>query len=91
VTPTNYYGVRLAKLPPAERIGRLRLILGETLTAVPRQHRYGQCPNGKGARCDHGAAWTSSELDGLTYTLWKVGRFDKDGAIVGGAHDGAPT
>jgi hypothetical protein len=89
VTPTNYYGLRLAKLPPAERIKRLRLILGETLTAVGRKHRYGRCPNGPGAACDHGTAWTASELDGLTYALWKIGRPDSSGAVIGGALDGA--
>jgi hypothetical protein len=91
VTPTRYYAVKLAKLPPQERRERLRLIVGETLTALPRRHGRGFCPNGKGATCDHGAAWTSRELDAVTYAMWMVGRVDSSGGIIGGPNDGAPA
>jgi hypothetical protein len=87
MTPTSYRGVRLAKMAPQERRERLRLIVGEELTAVSRKHLRGHCPN-HGAPCDHGSAWTSRELDGIAYVFWKVGRADNQGAIVGGANDG---
>lgn len=88
MTPTNYLGTRLSKLEPQERRVRLRMLVGEQLTNIGRRHDRGFCPNGKGMYCDHGPAWTSRELDGITYVLWKMGRADKDGAIVGGANDG---
>lgn len=85
MTPTSYLGVRLSKMAPQERRARLRMIVGEQLTSLPRQHDRGKCPY---PPCDHGSAWTSRELDGITYVLWKYGRTDKDGRIVGGANDG---
>ena len=90
MTPTSYRGSRLSKLDPQERRERLRLIVGEELTAVGRQHKRG-CVNPRGVPCDHGQAWTSRELDGITYVFWKVGRLDKDGNKVGGPNDGAPA
>lgn len=86
MTPTSYRGSRLSKLEPQERRERLRLIVGEELTAVGRHHMRGKCPN---APCDHGEAWTARELDGITYVFWKMGRADKDGNRVGGPSDGA--
>jgi len=88
MTPTSYRGSRLAKMEPQARRERLRMIVGEELTAVGRKHQRGKCPNGS-IPCDHGEAWTARELDGITYVFWKLGRRDKDGAIVGGANDGA--
>lgn len=87
MTPTSYRGSRLAKLDQQARRERLRLIVGEELTAVGRHHMRGRCPH---PPCDHGSAWTARELDGITYVLWKLGRVDNDGNIVGGANDGAP-
>lgn len=85
MTPTSYLGTRLAKMDPQARRARFRMLIGEQLTGVSRKHQRGQCPY---PPCDHGTAWTSRELDGITYVLWKIGRADKDGAIVGGANDG---
>jgi hypothetical protein len=85
MTPTSYLGVRLARMEAQERRVRLRMLIGEQLTSLPRKHDRGHCPF---PPCDHGSAWSSRELDGITYVLWKMGRADKDGAIVGGANDG---
>lgn len=90
MTPTSYRGVRLPKMDAQERRARLRLIVGENLTAVGREHKRG-CTNPPGVACDHGAPWTARELDGITYVLWKLGRADKDGAIVGGPNDGGQS
>jgi hypothetical protein len=77
-------------MEPQARRERMRMIVGEELTAVSRRHQRGFCPNGKSVVCDHGSAWTARELDGIAYVFWKVGRSDNDGNRVGGAHDGDP-
>jgi hypothetical protein len=76
-------------MEPQARRERLRLIVGEELTAVGRRHERGHCPNGSAMACDHGEPWTSRELDGITYVFWRMGRADKHGGIVGGPNDGA--
>ena len=86
MTPTSYLGVRLAKMDPQQRRVRLRWIVGEQLTAIGRKHSNG-CPNGN-IPCDHGTPWTGRELDGITYTMWKLGRADSAGHIIGGPNDG---
>ena len=85
MTPTSYLGHRLPRMEPQERRVRFRMLVGESLTNISRKHQRGQCPQ---PPCDHGTAWTSRELDGITYVLWKLGRPDKDGQVVGGANDG---
>lgn len=88
MTPTSYLGVRLAPMDPQQRRARLRMLIGEQLTSIGRKHQRGFCPNGKNAICDHGPAWSSRELDGITYVLWKIGRADTAGHIIGGSNDG---
>lgn len=85
MTPTSYLGVRLARMEPQERRVRLRMLIGEQLTNLPRQHARGHCPF---PPCQHGSAWSSRELDGITYVLWKIGRADTEGHIIGGPNDG---
>lgn len=80
MTPTNYLGVRLARMEPQERRWRLRMLVGEQMVALGvKGHNPG---------CLHGPAWTKRELDGITYTMWRVGRADSTGRIIGGPNDG---